>query len=158
MDQLRHRIVVGLDRSAQDDVVLAAALRQAASMGAAVRVIHALGVLAGTPGQRFQPASRAEANAQHARAGALREELRQQLAETVAQFNPPVDVEYEVVRGDPATALLAASRDADLLVIGTRSTGNGSPMMLGAVSQDVAVHANCAVLLVPRSPSLAPVG
>jgi nucleotide-binding universal stress UspA family protein len=58
-------------------------------------------------------------------------------------------VECDVRHGDPATVLLAAAQHADLLVIGAHRTGSGSPFLLGAVSQDVAAHASCPVLLIP---------
>ena len=61
----------------------------------------------------------------------------------------PVTVDYDVQHGDPATVLLAAARHADLIVIGTRGTGHRSPFLLGTVSQDIAVHATCPVLLIP---------
>jgi nucleotide-binding universal stress UspA family protein len=60
-------------------------------------------------------------------------------------------VDYDVRHGDPATVLLSAAQHANLIVIGTHGTGGGSPLLLGTVSQDVAVHATCPVLLIPTS-------
>ena len=38
------------------------------------------------------------------------------------------------------------------IVVGTRSNGShGSPLLLGTVSQDIAVHATCPILLIPTT-------
>ena len=59
--------------------------------------------------------------------------------------------EITVVDNDARDAILHAARAvrADLIVIGTHGTGHRSPFLLGTVSQDIAVHATCPVLLIP---------
>lgn len=52
------------------------------------------------------------------------------------------------VEGPPAKALLEASKDADLLVVGSRGHGGVSGFLLGSVSQQCARHANCPVAIV----------
>ena len=54
-----------------------------------------------------------------------------------------------VVEGAPATALLQAAKDTDLLVIGRRGHGGFMGLLLGSVAQHVAHHAPCPVVLVP---------
>lgn len=58
-----------------------------------------------------------------------------------------VDVTSEVVEGTAAQRLLEASRGADLLVVGSRGRGGFSGLLLGSVSQHVAAHATCPVLV-----------
>jgi nucleotide-binding universal stress UspA family protein len=49
----------------------------------------------------------------------------------------------------PGKALLEESRDADLLVVGSRGHGGFSELMLGSVSHSVVLHAVCPVVVVP---------
>ncbi|MEO8220244.1 MAG: universal stress protein [Specibacter sp.] len=63
-----------------------------------------------------------------------------------------VDITGTLVRGYPATALLDASKDADILIVGSRGRGGFAGLLLGSVSTQVAHHASCPVLIV-RHPS-----
>ena len=53
-----------------------------------------------------------------------------------------------IVEGGPAEALLAAARDADLLVVGNRGRGNIAAALLGSTSAKVADEAPCPVVVV----------
>jgi nucleotide-binding universal stress UspA family protein len=53
--------------------------------------------------------------------------------------------------GDPAIALAGASRDLDLLVVGSRSYGPLGAVLLGAVTRQLVHAAECPVMVVPRS-------
>jgi nucleotide-binding universal stress UspA family protein len=59
-----------------------------------------------------------------------------------------VDITGMLVRGSPATALLDAAKDADLLIVGSRGHGGFSGLLLGSTSSQVAHHAPCPVLVV----------
>jgi nucleotide-binding universal stress UspA family protein len=61
-----------------------------------------------------------------------------------------VDVERVVIDDrHPAEALVEASNDADLLVVGSRGRGGFKQLLLGSVSHAVVLHATCPVVVVP---------
>ena len=66
-----------------------------------------------------------------------------------------IDVERVTVNDLPARGLLEAAEGADLIVVGARGMGGFKGLLLGSVSQQVAQHAPCPVVIVPdrRSPA-----
>lgn len=54
----------------------------------------------------------------------------------------------EVIVGSPAAELVAASRDADLLVVGSRGSGGLGRQGLGSVSSRAASEARCPVVII----------
>jgi nucleotide-binding universal stress UspA family protein len=140
-------IVVGVDRSASAKAALAFALEEARLRHARVRVVHAwqirpYGRSAGFEGvplilgadlDGFQRAAAAELDA------------------IVAEAAPGAGgfgIEKRVEQGEPATVLIGQSRDADLLVVGSRGHGGFASLLLGSVSQVCAQHAACPVVIV----------
>ncbi|MEV7939405.1 MULTISPECIES: universal stress protein [unclassified Kitasatospora] len=71
------------------------------------------------------------------------EELQQQLG------GPSVEVEIVCERGRPAQVLLEASKDASLLVVGSRGSGAWGRLTLGSTSTEVVHHAGLPVVVVP---------
>lgn len=59
---------------------------------------------------------------------------------------PPVTV--RVIAGSPAAELIGACRDADLVVVGSRGNGGLAEDGLGSVSNRVAYHARCPVVII----------
>jgi nucleotide-binding universal stress UspA family protein len=60
---------------------------------------------------------------------------------------PDVEVERRLVRGGAVDALLHASNDALMVVVGSRGSGGFAGLRLGSVSQHVLRHAGCPVLV-----------
>ena len=59
-----------------------------------------------------------------------------------------VDVVGEAVRGTPGFALIEASRDADLVVVGSRGRGGFAGLLLGSTSAEVASHGHAPVAVI----------
>jgi nucleotide-binding universal stress UspA family protein len=90
----------------------------------------------------------------------VRTELRHVLEDS---YGPdlPADVESRVVEGNPARVLMDLSKDAQVLVVGSRGHGGFAGLLLGSVSAACAEHAKCPVLVVHGDrppPGAAPVG
>jgi nucleotide-binding universal stress UspA family protein len=62
-----------------------------------------------------------------------------------------LDYHVVVVTGDPAVQLIAASYDADVLVVGSRGGGPVTQHLMGSVSSKVAHHAACPVVVIPAA-------
>jgi nucleotide-binding universal stress UspA family protein len=60
-----------------------------------------------------------------------------------------VALERSALQGNPADVLVDCSRDADLLVVGSRGRGGFTGLLLGSVSQRCAERACCPVVVVP---------
>jgi nucleotide-binding universal stress UspA family protein len=60
---------------------------------------------------------------------------------------PHLSMTSRVVQGKPAPILADVSRDASMLVVGSRGHGEFAGMLLGSVSEYCATHAHCPVLV-----------
>jgi nucleotide-binding universal stress UspA family protein len=87
----------------------------------------------------------------------FKKDAEQELAAALkAVADEGVAVTGQVVENSPATALLDAARDADLLIVGSRGHGGFTGLLLGSVSSQVIHHAHCPVLVVrPKAPRAA---
>ena len=73
------------------------------------------------------------------------------VVQEVAGEHAGVDVSAVVTEGDAAKVLVAAAKDADLLVVGTRGHGEVVGILLGSVSGYCTTHASCPVVVVHHS-------
>ena len=72
----------------------------------------------------------------------------QGVVDDVLGTDPKVKATLTVTEGHPGMALSAASRGAELLVVGSRGHGAFAGMLLGSVSEYCAAHAACPVVVV----------
>jgi nucleotide-binding universal stress UspA family protein len=61
----------------------------------------------------------------------------------------PESVTVRAVCGIPAEELIAASKDADMVVVGARGNSGFTRLLLGSVSSQVVHHAHCPVVVIP---------
>ncbi|MER7168065.1 universal stress protein [Micromonospora sp. NPDC000207] len=80
--------------------------------------------------------------------------MLEQTAGELADRWPGLAVEVRQVAGGPGATLVEESRRAELLVVGSRGLGGFAGLLLGSVSQQVAGHGQCPVLVVrpPEQP------
>jgi nucleotide-binding universal stress UspA family protein len=132
------RIVVGIDGSASSERALHWAVEEARIRGADLEIIHAWhgglpGLIPDQPDEVFQRHSRSVLDT--AVSG-----LPEGAASLVIDTRP--------VKGHPAAVLVDASADAELVVVGSHGHGGVAGSVLGSVSQRVASHARCPVVIV----------
>jgi nucleotide-binding universal stress UspA family protein len=71
-----------------------------------------------------------------------------ELRDAVAKLD--VESELDVLVGDAADGLVAASQNVDLLIMGSRGLGPKRAVLLGSVSRKVAERSACPVVILPR--------
>lgn len=136
-----NRIVVGVDGSDTAARALEWALDAARSHHAPLEVIHAWAL----PAALLEPLRTSSVDFD-----VLAKAAGHTLDTAVDCANThDVDVTRTVAAGAPTTSLLDAAAHADLLVIGSRGMGGFKGLLLGSVSQQLAQHAPCPLVVVP---------
>ncbi len=136
-----ERVVAGVDGSETSARALRWALDDARARDGVVAAVHAWHVpfsMSLTAGARDQSAFEQAAG-----------RLLDQVVDATASAYRDVPIERVLVGGSPADALLGAARDAALVVVGGRGVGGFRGLLLGSVSQQLAHHAPCPVVIVP---------
>jgi nucleotide-binding universal stress UspA family protein len=141
-------IVVGVDGSTGSQQALEWAAREAALRKAALTVltVHPVMASAWTGLPVTYPA---DAEAVAAARKAAEEETARIIGE--AGHDRPALVTITAVNGIVAEELIAASGDADLLVVGSRGAGGFASLRVGSVSSQVVNYAHCPVVVVRHS-------
>jgi nucleotide-binding universal stress UspA family protein len=137
------RIVVGVDGSENGLAALRWAIEEGRLRNASVEAVLAWHYP--NTGVEFMPytdASRFE--------DAARQTLDAALRTVCPDDATQPRVEQFVVQDSPASALVGAAKDADLLVVGSRGRGGFAGLLLGSVSAQCVHHAPCPVVVVPQ--------
>jgi nucleotide-binding universal stress UspA family protein len=147
------KIVVGVDGSPGSLAALRFALAEARLHDAVVVALHVWSLpltempgpflleLAGPPGPSLDEVTAALTRD-------AEERLDQALQELASEAEG-IEIERRVTQGAAAAVLVEASRDAELLVVGTRGRGGFKGLLLGSVSQQCVSHSSCPVVTVP---------
>lgn len=140
------RITVGVDGSANAHPALEWAMREAGAHHAVLTVLTVHSVPANYWSGNPMVLPLDESELEKARNAA-----EEAVTKVAAQLSGPrpASVSVQAVNGFPAAELIHASRDADLLVVGSRGGGGFARLAVGSVSSQVAHHAECPVVVVP---------
>jgi len=136
-------LVVGHDRSAGADAALELALQLASELKAPAVILRAWSMVTAP-----RPANWAfgYVPSEDELAEAVHDELVADTRARTARF-PDVDLAFRVDHRGPARALIGASREARMLVVGSRGLGGFGELVLGSVSDQCVRYAACPVLV-----------
>jgi nucleotide-binding universal stress UspA family protein len=137
-------ILVGLDGSSAAHKALEWAVKHATLEHAPLTVlaVHEVAKSAWTGNPIIYPEDRAEEDK-------ARQAAQEAVDATVGELGTrPESLTITAVSGQAAEALIDASRDADLVVVGSRGTGGFANLLMGSVSNKVVHHAACPVVVV----------
>jgi nucleotide-binding universal stress UspA family protein len=142
---MRDEIVVGLDDSPSSKAALQWAAQQAKSTGAVLRAVHALGRPYGFAAPDIplsvEPTELTPEEPPDTRRNAI--------TTAFEAMAPHPDWVLEFVSGYAGEVLVRKSKDAQLLVVGTREHVGLGRLLAGSVSHYCLSHAACAVVAVP---------
>jgi nucleotide-binding universal stress UspA family protein len=139
-------ITVGVDGSAYSQRALEWAIKEAGLRQGALTVlaVHQVAGNHWTGNPEVYPADQPETDK-------MRQSAQDvvQKAVDAAGAPAPASVTVRAVSGIAAQELITASKDSDLVVVGSRGGGGFSRLMLGSVSTQVVNHASCPVVVIP---------
>jgi nucleotide-binding universal stress UspA family protein len=143
-------IVVGVDGSDTSRAALLWAADEARLRTARLVAVHAWSFIPaqpiGDPGMLAIPTGDLTGQL-----SAESEAARAVLADAVAEMlegAPGIAAEQRLVEGDPGDALVAESKTAELVVVGSHGRSGLKAALLGSVSRHVVSHAACPVVVV----------
>ncbi|HEU5417564.1 MAG TPA: universal stress protein [Streptosporangiaceae bacterium] len=139
-------IVVGVDGSTGSHEALGWAAREAAVRHAPLTVVTVHPVMASAWTGNPVILAPDEPALKQVRAAA-----EEAVAKTTSQLGDaqPASVTVKAVNGFIAEELIGASRDADVLVVGSRGAGGFASLRLGSVASQLVHHSACPVVIVP---------
>jgi len=138
-------IIVGVDGSGHSRLALEWAMEEAAVRQMPLRVLTVHPAIVGyfggvvtTPGD-LELTERTQA--------AVKKEADEVLAGLDGPH--PESVTVSAVHGFPVEELVNASKDADMVVLGSRGVGGFTRMLVGSTAGQVVQHAHCPVVIIP---------
>jgi nucleotide-binding universal stress UspA family protein len=135
------KVIVGVDGSRASESAIRWAASEAVARGTRLEVLHAfvwsmfhvpLGPTEAAPGMR-----------------AAAERILREAVETAEKAAPGLEIDSTLVDGFPSPIMNAASRNAGLLVIGSRGLGTALGLLLGSTGIDLTAGAHCPVAVIP---------
>jgi nucleotide-binding universal stress UspA family protein len=139
-------IVVGIDGSHHSTRALEWALKEAVLRHAPLTVLTVHSVPA-SPWTGNPVLAERDADDQERMLKAA-EELTHTVIGQLGEARPD-SVTVRSISGYPASELIEESRDADLVVVGSRGAGGFAKLLMGSISSQVVEHAHCPVVMVP---------
>lgn len=136
-------VLVGVDGSPSSLLALRYAFAQAADRAVPLRVVRVWNM--------SEPMWSVSENVPRDLVAAEQKALDELLANWRAEY-PDVEVVAEVVVDAPGRALVRASREAELAVVGSRGRGGFTGLLLGSVSQQLLHHSHCPVAVIRELP------
>lgn len=143
---MTQRLIVGVDGSVSAHRAVEWAARECEMRDARLELVAVWEVPIGTMGFGYGLAVMPEEMTKELQVGA--EELLATAAREARAVAPDVLIETRAVEGQAADVLVHASKDADMLVVGSRGRGGFRELLLGSVSQQCAHYATCPVVIV----------
>ena len=144
----KHPIMVAVDGSTESDTAVRWAAREALLREADVTLVHVVAPVVVTWPVGYLRASYAEWQEENAQ-NAI--EQAQKIFQAEVGSEKPPAVKAQVLHDYVAPGLVAASRDAEMIVAGSRGLGAISGTLLGSVSRTLLHHARCPVAIIHTS-------
>jgi nucleotide-binding universal stress UspA family protein len=151
---MRSQIVIGLNDSPSSKAGLQWAAEQAKSTGAVLRAVHALG----RPYGFAAPDIPLTVEPTELTPDETPDTRRTAITSMFEAVSPHRDWVLEFVSGYAGEVLVRQSKDAQLLVVGTREHVGLGRLLAGSVSHYCLSHAACPVVAVPAPPHDVSVG
>ncbi|MFJ2237992.1 universal stress protein [Streptomyces sp. NPDC087859] len=137
---MSRNVIVGLDGSSESRAAAEWAAREAKLRGLPLRLVH---VWEPVPEPMAQAPLLGAETQQH-----WSERIPRETADGLRLRHPGVHVEVEQISGKPMDALPEVSKDAELLVLGSRGLSGLAGFLVGSVGMAVIAHTETPVVLV----------
>jgi nucleotide-binding universal stress UspA family protein len=150
----KYGIIVAVDGSAESDAAISWAAREVSMRHEHVTLMHVVQPVAlswPVSPEQTTVAEWQEDNAKH-----VMDHARDCLSAALDLPHPP-DFRTEVLHAHPVDALVDASKDARMIVVGSHGKGVLGRLLMGSVSRGVVEHAHCPVAVVHSDEGSAPV-
>ena len=145
-DGPERRIVVGVEGSGYARAALIWALEEAHHRGAVIEVVtcYSPTYVPAAPDLGYVPLDSFDLAAEV-------EKMQGEVIESAVEasdFGDEVEVRRVLQKGRPADTLMTAAEGATMLVVGNRGRGGFAGLRLGSVSQAIAHHSPCPLVIV----------